>query len=290
MTALRIVALIILCLVALAALLFAFPSLKEGYGTEELPLFSGLAGGLALCGFAWWWLCGRRDSKLFRAGLLVVGLPFATYSYLSGKTLYDELIGRQMARSLSISNYREQPIVGPGFDGPVGLAIEFDAQHSIDRSGNLYSPVIAMVPQLSYALYFRDYSRAQLMTPIMQQRTLPSLNVSPTHFRYELYPSPVQRVMDGRLCIKEQKYMPPSLQPHIGESLSGGWFLAAHSGAIADFSPQLSEAVRSGSSLQGKPDEWRRMFARVSPEGLTAAGYRPCEQQKPGWNDVCYCR
>ena len=290
MTAIRIVVLIVLCLLSLGALGFVFPWLKEGYGTEELPVFAGLAGGLALCGFAWWWLCGRRDSKLFRTGVLVLGLPFAVYAYLSGKTLYEELLGRQMARGLTVSNYREQPIVWPGFDGPIGLAIEFDAHHSIDRSGNLYSPVIAMVPQLSYELYFRDYTRAQLMTPIMQQRTLPSLNAPPTHVRYELYPSPVQRVFEGRLCIKEQKYMPASVTSNIGESLSAGWFLAAHGGAIADFSPQLTSAVRSGSSLQGKPADWRRIFARVTPEGLAAAGYSPCEQQKPGWNDVCYCR
>lgn len=287
----RVAVLILLCLLSAAALLFTLPWLKEGYGWEETPLFASIALGLALAALLWWRLNKSVRTPLFHAGLVILGLPFAVYCALLIDNAADEFAGRRMASGARLAEYRETPIVWKNFDGPIGLTIEFEAHHSIDRAGNLQSPVIAMEPSISYQTYYQDFSRAQLMSPLMGTDPLPTLGSSPAKLRYDLFPSNVQRKpREDHICIKEAKYVSTLLRSNNGESLSAGWFFAARSGAIADLSEKMTEAVRRHNAWQGRPDQWKQMFERVQPAGLEKAGFRPCAEQKPGWGEICYCR
>ena len=59
-----------------------------------------------------------------------------------------------------------------------------------------------------------------------------------------------------------------------------------------DMSARLTEALRTGSKLQGKQADWDAMHKRLEPSGLVAAGYDLCEPGEDVHTSsrICFCR
>ena len=129
------------------ALLLLFPGLKEGMSQEELPALLGGTVALLLLGLLWWLVCGR-SLKLSILGWLVLALPTAIGLSQAGRLVAANLQGLRLASLARIEDYKETPIVWPGFDGPVGLTISFDLVHPDDVSALILPPEIRMGPDL----------------------------------------------------------------------------------------------------------------------------------------------
>jgi len=75
-----------------------------------------------------------------------------------------------------------------------------------------------------------------------------------------------------------------------GGDLTASWLIAGPD--VIDVSPQLTQVLRAGSSLQNHPEAWTAMQKQLEPDGLAKAGYSLCP---PGEDShtafrVCYCR
>jgi hypothetical protein len=75
---------------------------------------------------------------------------------------------------------------------------------------------------------------------------------------------------------------------HTGSDLSALWM----AWPALDMSARLTEALRTGSKLQGKQADWDAMHKRLEPSGLVAAGYDLCEPGEDVHTSsrICFCR
>ena len=166
--ALRIAVFLALVAATGLALALLFPGFKEGMSQEELPALLGGTGALLLLAFVWWLVCGR-SLKLSILGWLVLALPTALGLSQAGQLIAADLEGRRLAAAVAIEAYREEPILWPGFDGPVGMTISFDLVHPDGVSALILPPELRMGPaleiprdklsftQTSGSGYFKDY-------------------------------------------------------------------------------------------------------------------------------------
>ncbi|MDX1422840.1 MAG: hypothetical protein R3322_06855 [Kiloniellales bacterium] len=133
--------------VAGLAMLMLVPGLKEGVSQEEVPGLFGGVGLFLLLGLVWW-LASGRALGLSLAGWVVLAVPTVAYLVEAGLLIAADLEGRRLAEEVAIEGYREEAILWPGFDGPVGLALSFDLVHPEGVSGLILPPEIRMGPAL----------------------------------------------------------------------------------------------------------------------------------------------
>jgi hypothetical protein len=145
---LRLAALIVTSLLALAAFVVLLPGLKEGFSIAEVPLYAGGAAGLGALGAAWWF-AGGRSLRTAALPLAILALPLVAYLYVIVDTGLAHLESARFARSLAIVGYKEARILWPGFDGPVGLTVTLDVSHGRPPRGALYAPELRMAPDAS---------------------------------------------------------------------------------------------------------------------------------------------
>lgn len=266
--------------IAAAALLFLLPSLKEGYDRDELAQFAALVACLAVPA-AWSWRAGHRASAVIAA------IPLLAYLLLTGQLLVNLIRGWYIESRTEIIALSEQPIVWPGFDGPVGIRLNINIRSPSSPRGNLLSPKIATRP-LSRRDYFsiRSGLLAVPLYAFVEGNTEPKLLAGSRVISYELFPDYVARYKDGRVCISEA----PTSSVDRGP-LSALWFLAGSGGLTVDLSEKLTRALRQRSSLVRDSAEWSRVIGRLQPGGLITAGYVKCAAGKAMFSgEVCYCR
>jgi len=294
---LRAVALLVVALLAAGALLFLLPWLKEGYDVHELPLFTGIAAGLALLALVFGRLT-RTTPALCATGLALLLPALAAYVLICARLAWNETQGRRLARTVRVERLAEAEIRWPGFDGPVGLRIEVDLSHAVRRPGALFPPKLLMGSRpLDRRAYFfgvfDDWARGFLAVPLFQDSPSPGLESgSPTRLAYELYPGLVHRAVPSEVCLAEG---PARAEPgHIvyaeGGDLTASWLFVASGGLSVDLSTPLTEALRRESRFQGRPHEWQALLQRLEPRGLEGAGFKPCVSPPPHAGAVCYCR
>ncbi len=132
--------------------------MKEGASQEEVPALIGGVGLFGLLGFLWWLVCGR-SLKASGLGWLVLALPSALYLAQAGRLIAADWEGRRLGEAVSIENYEEEPILWPGFDGPVGLTVRFDLVHPDGVSALILPPEVRMGPVLEIARSKLNFSQ-----------------------------------------------------------------------------------------------------------------------------------
>jgi hypothetical protein len=300
-TALRIVGCVVAGAIALVALAFLLPWLKEGFDREELPLFASIAAGLGIVA-GLWWLANRRGApRLAAIGATLLALPFCVYAALSVRVLVNDWRGRRASRTVRILALRETEIRWPGLEGPVGVRLEVELEHAIGLEGNLFAPKILMGadPRPTYRDYFfgpMDQGvDAFLTVPGLERDQYPARDVfvRPGRVRmaFELFPSTMDRRDGNAVCFSAMVARPvfEGLSYEAGAHLGAAWFFAAPGTIYVDLSAPLTQALRRFSAFEGKADPWQAMMRRLEPERLRAAGYRACEPPRPGGGEACYC-
>ena len=283
-------------LLAAAALVFLLPSLKEGYGIEELPLFLGITAPLALLALLW---LRAKPGTLRATALAAIALPLLAYTLLDAKIAFNVGYGWHLARQTKITSFQSTPILWPGFDGPVGLHVELDLAHPSISEGNLFTPKLAMTSKRSstareYFTLLSEYRRVVLMPPIYPFVEATPRNVfqhaRAVHLSYDLYPSTVCRLDSSRmLCFSKSRPERPVYAD--GEQLVASWFFVSSRGAYGDISEALSERVRSSGLFSQGTKEWLELVKRTEPAALTRVGYQVCADSiKKDSSQDCYCR
>src|SRR5688500_915122 len=144
MRAIRILLLVAILPASLLSLLFLLPWLKEGFDVDELPMFAGIAGALALAAALWWLVHRGTRGTAFALGLLALLLPLAAYSLLAVRLAVNEWRGRRMERALRVVSIREAAITWPGIPDPVGVRLDIELEHDIGVEGSLLAPRVIM--------------------------------------------------------------------------------------------------------------------------------------------------
>jgi hypothetical protein len=268
------------------ALVFLLPWLKEGFDSDELPLFSGIALGLLLLG-GLHWVVERGRRALLSVGLGALAVSFLVYVALSVRIAWNEWEGERLAGTVRIVSLRETEVRLPGVAGPVGLRLDIELEHSIGRVGNLFTPKVTMGqdPQLDRQDYFygaldRGVDAFLGAPPFEAGRPSDRLLLRQPgriHIQYELLPSWLARREGSTICLADRPLgRGDRIPPPTGGDLGASWFFAGSGGVYVDLSPALTEALRRSSRFQGHPEEWKAMLARLQPASLSAAGYTPC--------------
>jgi hypothetical protein len=294
---LRAVALLAVALASAVALLLLLPFLKEGYDVDELPLFAGIAAGLAVLALGFGRLT-RKAPALCATGLALLLPSLAAYLLLSARLVWNEARGRWLARTVRVERLTETEIRWPGFDGPVGLRIEVGLSHAVRRRGVLFPPKVLMdsrrLDRRDYFFgVFDDWARGFLAVPLFQDSPSPSLESrSPLRVAYDLYPGLVQRALPGEVCLAEgpARAEPGRIVYAEGDQLAASWVFVGTGGPYVDLSAPLTQALRRESRFQGHPAEWQALLHRLEPKGLEGAGFQPCLDPAPRAGEVCYCR
>jgi len=315
----------ILFLALVAATLFGLLMLlvagKEGSNTLDLVLGAVLSIALLVM---WWslskYFITRYQKSLSLSGRVILSFIAIVYSLTTIPYIISYFKGPMLAKEIRIESFKETPIVWPGFDGPVGIRLDFDLLHpKID--GNLKRPMIWMGPQKKMQLDWLYYSfdlhyLYDGVYPGRNSNTQLRLRVSPYPLApypsvrldgpvaprksYELYPATVSRIESpSKLCLKINSYSLPTADKKTaifndGENLSAVWYIAGSANLQVDLSELLTEKLRNRSFLQNNPEEWRKIHKRWEPDGLIQAGYQQCKllpkdlDRKSGRQ--CYCR
>jgi hypothetical protein len=215
----------LLCALSAAALLLLLPGLKEGFSRGEIPLLLGIVAGLAAFGGLWWFAAGR--GILRRAGLAILVLPAVVSLAIVGQLIAARLAGARLAERVTIENYREEPILWEGFDGPVGLTVAFDLLHPAGSEGVIYPPQVRMgghvdIPNgvllSTYTYgggYFEDHRLEEAVGPLallkpvtfqkLYEPRFASRPLDPgrrTRLTYHLYPGTFTYLeSEARLCL-----------------------------------------------------------------------------------------
>ena len=224
--------------VAAVGVLWMLVGFKEGSSLEELPYtIAGLLGAVGLA-VVWWYAVGRSLALAVPMWLILAlpGLLAAQQSLSLGVGL---VVGLRLEREAVIESYAEEPIVWPGFDGPVGMTVRFDLIHPDGTDGLILGPEIRMGPALdiprsalhatltSGSGYFKDYFLDQtvaeltLLKPVLfqrlyvnpqaeqeYQRWVSSYQFNPgtrTSLEFYLHPGIVDYlVSESKVCLSKQ--------------------------------------------------------------------------------------
>ncbi len=336
--ALRILALAIVVLVALAAMAFQLPFLKEGYAWAEIPFVAAGGVGLLAVALAWWWGSGKRLAWAI-PGWIVLAPPALAALAVSWQFAMAQLDGAQATREGRILGYDETPLAWPGFDGPVGLRVRIRIALPEGIDGHFRSPQLYMGPAIAVPRNellsiarpgdgyldgrYIDTGEPELMllkevlfdqTAGRRGRPARTIAEGTTTLDFDLYPGVIdllnaptwiclgaatpslprcaedQKPQEG--CLRKGYRRPAAPVANSGTKLSALWPAVGPNGLRIDLSRQLTATLRSASTLQGDPDAWQVMQRRMTPEGLTKAGYGLCPPGRHSHNGfrVCYCR
>lgn len=305
----RLAALLVLIVVAGAALLLTVLWGKEGFGQEDLPLCAAGLLVLAGAGTAWWLLCRRvvppASGPLFGVGVGVLVLPALLYTMFGVRTAINTVRGAWLSRHASLTSYRETPITWPGFDGPVGLALELDLHVPARLEGNLLAPRVALGGPAGFTardyfstLFYRLEGRVltqpvfQAVDPVVERSRLAS--GGPVHLVYRLYPGYVRRLEPGtRVCIDTAAVSRAGRERESegNRDLGASWFFAAAGALTVDLSRPLTTTLRARSPWARKPAAWDSLLRRLTPPALLAAGFAACGDDVQAWSgEQCWCR
>jgi hypothetical protein len=242
----------------------------------------------------------RPRGGVFWTGAAFVALPLCLYAALAARVLVNDLRGRALARTVRIVALTESDIRWPGLADPVGVRLDLDVEHGIGRVGNLFAPRLIMGADPRPAS--RDYFFGGFDPGVDPMLSTPAFEIGgpprdvfarPGRARvsFDLFPSALARREGGALCLLSRASGPTGGRTAAppGGDLGAAWFFAAEGGVIVDLGRPLTEALRKGSRLQGRPEEWRRLLLRMEPEGLEAAGLRRCAPPRAANGEVCYC-
>ena len=311
-------------LVLLAAcafgLLMLLVSAKEGADTWQLVVGWMVALSLLLI----WWQLGKffvtgYQKFLSTSGLVVLILTGFIYTTIALPYIINYVRGPRLAKKVRIENFQESLVTWPGFDGPVGMKIEFDLDHP-RINANVLTPSVWMGPfkklQLDNIYFFDKYYLYGGVYPGRERKTMLLLrtglyskldrprgrlnDASPTALVYHLYPQTLAFLESStKLCLRTDSYGLQSgsnLTPvfNDGEEMSAAWFIAGEANLVVDLSDLLTQTLRAQSSLQNNAEAWRKIHERWEPQGLLAAGYRECNIQEGDLDRKtgrqCYCR
>ena len=314
----------IIFLTLVAATLFGLLMLLVGgkEGAETLHLLLGTIVSIAL--LLIWWSRSKLFITLYQRALFQTGRVFLTfiaiaYTITSTPYIMNHFKGPMLAKKIRIKNFKETPIVWSGFDGPVGIRLDFDLLHP-KINGSMMRPIIWMGPQKKMRLdwtynfdrfylydgaYPGENANTQLRLSVAPFPVAPyrsdRLDGSPAPRKtFELYPTTISGIeSSSKLCLKINSYSLPTADKknalfHDGENLSAAWFIAGSSNLEVDLSELLTEKLRNRSFLQNNPEEWIKIHKRWEPDSLLNAGYQECNilpkdlDRKSG--KQCYCR
>jgi len=85
-------------------------------------------------------------------GWAILLLPLAAHAWMVASLALARFEGQRLAKSVRIENYREAPIVWPGFDGPIGLQATFELHHPAGTKALILAPEIRMGPTVAIPL------------------------------------------------------------------------------------------------------------------------------------------
>jgi hypothetical protein len=314
----------IIFIALVAATLFGLLMLLVGgkEGAETIHLILGACISISL--LVIWWSLSKYFITRYQKVLSISGrviLSFVAFAYTTTSVPYviNYFKGPTLAKKIRIENFQETPIVWPGFDGPVGIRLDFDLLHP-KITGNLLQPTIWMGPQKKmqsdwvysfdqYYLYDGVYPGRNSNTQLRLSGVL--FPVAPRgsgrldgpiapRRSYALFPTTVSLLENpSKLCLKVNSYSLPSGDKktaifHDGENLSSVWYIAGPANLRVDLSEHLTEKLRHRSFLQNNPEEWRKIHKRWEPDGLIQAGYQPCKLLPKDLDRnsgrQCYCR
>ena len=128
-------------------LLGLLPFAKEGMSQDLVPTLLGGAAAFLVLGALWWRVVSRSLVKAIPVWI-VLAVPCLAYLAAAGALLWAQYKGTRLAAAASIENYSEEPILWPGFEGPVGWRISFDLRHPEGAAGLIVPPEIRMGPTL----------------------------------------------------------------------------------------------------------------------------------------------
>lgn len=138
--------LIILCVSAFA-LFAALPFVKEGTSWGDLPIFAGVFGTALFLGLIWWLAVGK-SFKAALIGWVVLLVPLIVHGSIVASLVHARFEGQRLAKTVQVSAYKEQSILWPGFDGPVGLEVKLELRHAEGIDATILPPEIRMGPKL----------------------------------------------------------------------------------------------------------------------------------------------
>ena len=134
--------------ISVVALLVLLPFLKEGFSRGEIPLLLGGAAFFLAMGFFWWLAVARQRAKAF-LGWAVLSLPLAAYLGMAGALGLAYWKGERLSAGAALESFREEPLVWPGFDGPVGWKVAVVLRHPGGSEALLAPPEIRMGPSIA---------------------------------------------------------------------------------------------------------------------------------------------
>lgn len=225
---------------------------------------------------------------------------------------FDGPVGMEVTITLRHPDGVDALILPPEIRMAPALAIPADRLHATRTNG---------------AGYFKDYYLEEKTGPVTLLKSVLFQKLYPNRFagrrfehggvtklRYHLHPGTIDLLASrDRLCLASRSAGVPrcarGVKPQTGclkdgwpqvtdpvysagGDLTALWLAAGGNDMTADFSPQLTEALRRNSALQNDPDAWRAMQRRLEPDGLVRAGYRVCPPAPDTHTAfrVCYCR
>jgi len=157
-TLFRIMLLISIICYSVLGLFVLIPFAKEGSSWGDMPLFAGVIGAALALALIWWLAVGRSLPKAL-IGWAIVLPPLLAHGATVTSLAMARFEGQRLANTARIENYREQPIVWPGFDGPVGLEVSLELRHATGIDALILPPEIRMGPALDIALEYLSASR-----------------------------------------------------------------------------------------------------------------------------------
>lgn len=229
-----------------------------------------------------------------------VGLYFLVYTVVSGVAATRVAL---FAHQYQISNYKELPIIWPGFKGPVGVRIEFDLLHPVQLVGQVHRPRIligenATQPSTLSEQAYRDFCRTAveqntlcLLTPVWPIREPMVLqDADSTAMVFELYPSNITHMESSeRLCLRERQ---PYVMEYAWEQV-GGFMQFAAKDRVIDLNERFNTVLKQESKILLSPEKMQKLFIQLQEPDLLAAGYEACEIRTAilySKESMCYCR
>jgi hypothetical protein len=145
---LRVIFLLLIGCVSALGLVLIIPFVKEGSSWGDMPILAGMVGVALLLGLGWWLAVGRSLAKAM-IGWLILSIPLIAHGSAMVSLLLARYEGWRLADTVEIRNYKETPILWPGFDGPIGLEVTLELHHAAGIKALILSPEIRMGPVLS---------------------------------------------------------------------------------------------------------------------------------------------
>lgn len=239
-TFLRVLLLVVIIGASALGLVALFPFMKEGSSWSDMPVFVGVIGAALLLGLVWWLAVGRSWRKAL-VGWGILALPLIAHGLTVMALISARYEGQRLETTVRIENYRETPIVWPGFEGPVGLELSFDLRHAAGQTALILPPEIRMGPKLdiprdllsasrtSGSGYLKNYYLKEpagdltLLKTVLFQRVFENPKPEKPYYKwtaavrfaksdrtaltYFLLPGTVDLLPDqGRICLNSRSY------------------------------------------------------------------------------------